>query len=88
MKPDQVIAKQEELSAVKALRANPAFKELEAELISLRDRHQEAHEDITKTPHERAEHIHALRMARELCKWAANKEARLTDILRKGIKSN
>lgn len=88
MKPDQVIAYQEQLAAVKALRANPAFKELEAELIALREKHQEDHEDTTKTPHERAEHIHALKMARSLCQWAANKEARLTDILRKGIKSN
>lgn len=88
MNADQAIAYQEQLNAVKALRANPAFKEFEAELVALRDRHQEAHEDITKTPNERAEHIHALRMARELCQWAANKEARLNDILRKALKSN
>ncbi len=88
MNADQVIAHQEQLNAVKALRANPAFKEFEAEIVALRERHQDAHEDTSKTPHERAEHIHALKMARVLSDWAKNKEARLTDILRKALKSH
>lgn len=60
--------------AIKELRANPMFAEFLAVIAQMEAAETGAHEDESRTPYERAEHICAMKRLRELRGWLDSRE--------------
>lgn len=76
------------LHDLQEMAANPAWVRFAAELRSAAEAEAEAHEDPKRTPHERAEHLHSMKLLRELAGdgrghpgWLATQQARTEDAL-------
>lgn len=54
------------LHDLEALAANPAWVKFSEELAKLSAAEAEAHEDEKRTPQERAEHLHSMKLLRDL----------------------
>ena len=79
----------EALHDFKELAANPAWVRFHGELRKLAEAEAEAHEDAQRTPQERAEHLHSMKLLRELAGdvlghpgWLATQRVRTEEALR------
>jgi hypothetical protein len=77
------------------LAANPAWVKFTDELRKIAEAEAEAHEDEKRSPQERAEHLHSMKILRELAGdggrhpgWLEVQQARNTDALTGGKKNS